>query len=109
VGVFETATDKPIAWTFLGLDGSLTTLHTEPEYRGKGIAKAVAAKIIREYAPELAVDKEGTAWAHADVFVGNVQSEAVCRSLGGEPLWRHYWVRIDVDRAGRLAEDAEKS
>lgn len=99
VGVFEQSTDRTVAWTFLGLDGSLTTLHTEPEYRGKGIAKAVAAKILRAYAVEQAVDDNGTAWGHADVYVGNVQSEAVCRSLGGEPLWKIYWVRIDVAKA----------
>ncbi|KAF2681860.1 hypothetical protein K458DRAFT_308632 [Lentithecium fluviatile CBS 122367] len=104
VGVFEKAKDKVVAWTFLGLDGSLTTLHTEPEYRGRGIAKAVAAKIFREHAPGLAVDDEGNAWAHGDVYAGNVQSESVCRSLGGKPAMRVFWVRIDVARAGALAK-----
>ncbi|KAF2663009.1 hypothetical protein K491DRAFT_686168 [Lophiostoma macrostomum CBS 122681] len=104
VGVFEEHTDTPVAWTFLGLDGSLTTLHTEPQYRGKGIGKAVAAKIFRDYAPELAVDNEGSAWAHADVYKGNVQSEAVCGSLGGSALWTIFWVRVDLWKAGALAE-----
>ncbi|KAL1603981.1 hypothetical protein SLS60_005573 [Paraconiothyrium brasiliense] len=98
VGVFERFTDKPVAWTFLGLDGSLTTLHTEPEWRGKGIAKAVAVKIFMEHAPGLAVDEEGDAWAHADVYLGNVQSESVCRSLGGKPAVKILWVRIDLGR-----------
>ncbi|CAO2656694.1 Nn.00g054970.m01.CDS01 [Neocucurbitaria sp. VM-36] len=106
VGVFEEETDTPVAWTFLGLDGSLTTLHTEEEYRGKGIAKAVAAKIFRQYAPGLAVDEVGnTAWSHADVYVGNMQSESVCRSLGGKAMWRCYWVRIDLEKAGSLAKE----
>jgi len=104
VGVFEEHSDKAIAWTFLGLDGSLTTLHTEPEYRGKGIAKAVAAKIIRDFAPGLAVDDEGDAWCHADVYLGNVQSETVCKSLGGKALWKDYWVRIDLEKAGTLVK-----
>lgn len=103
VGVFEKETDRVVAWTFLGLDGSLTTLHTEPEYRGKGIAKAVAVRIFREHAPGLAVDDEGNAWAHADVYVGNVQSESVCKSLGGKPSVKILWVRIDIGKAGRLA------
>jgi hypothetical protein len=102
VGVFEES-NKPVAWTFLGLDGTLTTLHTEPEHRGKGLAKAVAAKIMREYAPGLAVDDIGNAWSHADVYVGNTQSESVCRSLGGKALWKDYWVRINLDLAGSLA------
>jgi hypothetical protein len=103
VGVFDEQSDKAVAWSFLGLDGSLTTLHTEQEYRGKGIAKAVATRIFREHAPGLAVDGEGNAWSHADVYVGNVQSESVCRSLGGKRLWNYYWVRIDLEKAGELA------
>tara|TARA_R110002003_G_scaffold206_28_gene15936 strand:- start:5991 stop:6584 length:594 start_codon:yes stop_codon:yes gene_type:complete len=104
VGVFEDKSDRVVAWTFLGLDGSLTTLHTELELRGKGIAKAVAARIIREYAPGLAIGDDGNAWSHADVYVDNVQSEKVCRSLGGIALWKDYWVRIDLEKAGSLAE-----
>ncbi|KAF2025812.1 hypothetical protein EK21DRAFT_75506 [Setomelanomma holmii] len=104
VGVFDRKTDTAVAWTFLGLDGSLTTLHTEPELRGKGIAKAVASKIIRKYAPGLAIDNDGNAWSHADVYADNVQSESVCRSLGGKALWKDYWVRIDLDKAGALAK-----
>lgn len=103
LGVFDEE-DKAVAWAFLGLDGSLTTLHTEPEYRGKGIAKALAAKIFRDFAPELAVDEEGVAWAHADVYIGNLQSESVCKSLGGKSMWRHFWVRLDLDRAGNLTK-----
>lgn len=103
VRVFEQATGRAVAWTFLGLDGSLTTLHTEPEYRGRGVAKAVAAKIFREHAPGLAVDEKGNAWAHADVYAGNVQSESVCRSLGGKASAKIFWVRIDIARAGSLA------
>jgi hypothetical protein len=104
VGVFDIQSDKPVAWTFLGLDGSLTTLHTESELRGKGMAKAVAAKIMREYAPGLAVDNDGNAWSHADVYLGNVQSEGVCKSLGGKALWKDYWVRVDLEVAGTLAK-----
>ncbi|KAF2132944.1 hypothetical protein P153DRAFT_333715 [Dothidotthia symphoricarpi CBS 119687] len=104
VGVFEETTNRIVSWTFLGLDGSLTTLHTEPEYRGKGIAKAVAAKVFREYAPDLAVDEDGGAWSHADVYVGNVESESVCRSLAGKAMWKHFWVRIDPDKAGTLGD-----
>jgi hypothetical protein len=104
MGVFDKASDEPVAWTFLGLDGSLTTLHTESEQRGKGIAKAVATKIMREYAPGLAVDDDGNAWSHADVYLGNVQSEGVCKSLGGKPLWKDYWIRVDLEIAGTLAK-----
>jgi ribosomal protein S18 acetylase RimI-like enzyme len=106
VGVFNEENDQAVAWTFLGLDGSLTTLHTEPEYRGKGLAKAVAVRIFRQYAPGLAVDDEGNAWSHGDVYVGNVQSEAVCKSLGGKALSKVYWVRIDLEKAIGLGRRA---
>lgn len=104
VGVFHKSTDEPVAWAFLGLDGSLTSLHTEEEYRGKGIAKAVAARIFRQYAPGLAVDKDGNAWSHADVYTDNLQSEMVCKSLGGKATWKCFWLRIDLQRAGSLAQ-----
>jgi hypothetical protein len=103
LAVYEQDSGRPVAWTFLGLDGSLTTLHTEPEYRGRGIAKTVAAKIISENAAGLATDDNGDAWSHADVYLDNVQSESVCKSLGGKAMWKHFWVRIDLSRAGSLA------
>lgn len=103
VGVFDQETDTPVAWTFLGLDGSLTTLHTEEACRGKGIAKAVAVRVFQQHASGLAVDEEGNAWAHADVYKGNVQSESVCKSLRGKPGWTCFWVRIDLMKAGALA------
>lgn len=104
MAIFDDSTNKPVSWTFLGLDGSLTTLHTEPEYRGRGLAKALAAKIIKDYAPELAVDDQGNAWAHADVYEGNVQSEGVCRSVGGYEGTKIFWIRIDLTRAGTLSK-----
>ena len=106
VGVFEKETNTPVAWTFLGLDGSLVTLHTEEAYRGKGIAKAVAVRLLQTYATGLAVDNEGHDWSHADVYMGNVQSESVCRSLGGVAYWKCFWLRIDLERAGALASMA---
>jgi ribosomal protein S18 acetylase RimI-like enzyme len=102
VAVFDEKTNEIVAWTFLGLDGSLTSLNTMTEYQGRGIAKAVTSKIFREWAG-LAVDEEGNAWANADVYEGNMQSIGVCRSLGGQSMWKTYWVRIDIGKAGHLA------
>ncbi|KAH9879220.1 hypothetical protein J1614_002659 [Plenodomus biglobosus] len=103
LGVFDEDSGAIIAWTFIGLDGSLTTLHTEEKYRGKGIAKAVAASIIRQYAPDSAIDERGNAWSHADVYTNNVQSEMVCKSLGGVAMWKCFWLRVDLAAAGSLA------
>ncbi|KAK8035913.1 hypothetical protein PG991_001986 [Apiospora marii] len=38
----------PIAWCFLGPDGSLSSLHCEEPYRGRGFAKAVAIKLLKD-------------------------------------------------------------
>ena len=36
----------PIAWAYIGADGSLTSLHVEPEHRNLGLAKAVTARLL---------------------------------------------------------------
>ncbi|KAF2751012.1 hypothetical protein M011DRAFT_464802 [Sporormia fimetaria CBS 119925] len=97
--VHEETSGNIVAWAFLGLDGSLTSLHTEDEWRGRGIAKAVSARLFREHSDEMAVDTAGNAWGHADVYLGNEGSEAMCRRLGGRDMWRHFWVRVDLERA----------
>ena len=105
VGVFVTGQGEgaePVAWTFLGVDSSLTTLHVEPEYRGKGLAKAVVRKAWRDHLDCHTGSDESTAaqerWAHADVSTDNVSSNAMCKSLGGEIMWSDYWLTIDLTR-----------
>ncbi|TVY84845.1 hypothetical protein LSUE1_G001122 [Lachnellula suecica] len=82
----ETSSGVPIAWTFLGPDGSLKTLHCEEKYRGQGFAKAVALKLFRENAMTLVPD----GYYHADVAVENLQSQGVCKSLKGTSEWSLY-------------------
>ncbi|KAK3648097.1 hypothetical protein LTR56_002575 [Elasticomyces elasticus] len=86
----------PIAWAFVGLDGSLTTLHVEPEWRGRGLAKAVATKLFRECMDGFWEAQIQTKFAHGFVQVGNEASARVCKSLGGRSQWECYWVRIDL-------------
>ncbi len=80
-------TSDPIAWAFLGLDGSLKTLHCEEAYRGRGLAKAVALKLLHERSTMFSNDGYG----HADVGTGNLASQGVCKSLGGKVEWIDYW------------------
>ncbi|KAK8168658.1 hypothetical protein IWX90DRAFT_483320 [Phyllosticta citrichinensis] len=82
----------PVAWAFLGADGSLCSLHVEPEYRGYGLAKAVARKLFREGFKSFGDELGGL--AHADVAANNVASSAVCLSLGASEGWEVYWVRV---------------
>jgi GNAT superfamily N-acetyltransferase len=93
----DSETSLPIAWTFLGVDASLTSLHVEPEWRGKGLAKKLASKIFGD---RVVFNGEGEEdmWAHADVAVDNLQSQGVCKSLGGEQWWTVYWIRLDLGR-----------
>lgn len=99
VAVFATTEGykRPVAWAFLAVDGSLSSLHVEPEYRGKGLAKAMGRKIFREGWAAFGEDLNGL--AHADVALENIESNGVCKSLGGiDQDWQVYWVRIDLDR-----------
>ncbi|KAF2221774.1 hypothetical protein BDZ85DRAFT_264378 [Elsinoe ampelina] len=92
----------PVAWTFLGVDSSLTTLHVEEEYRGRGLAKRLALKVLREhlgwYVRQYMEGEEvEERWAHADVAISNAPSNGVCKSLGGYTEWADYWFRADLN------------
>ncbi|KAH7035073.1 uncharacterized protein B0I36DRAFT_317549 [Microdochium trichocladiopsis] len=84
-----------VAWAFLGPDSSLTSLHCEPEYRGRGLAKAVAVKIFREHLGRYGDD----GYCFADVAPENKASQGVCKSLGAKAAWRHSWARMDLDKS----------
>ncbi|KAG8164759.1 hypothetical protein KVR01_005034 [Diaporthe batatas] len=80
-----------VAWGFVGVAGTLSTLHVEEPYRGKGMAKAVATKVLREHS----FGDDG--WGSADVHVDNAQSQGVCKALGGEKGWKNCWTVVDLD------------
>jgi len=52
----------PIAWAFLGYDGSLTNLHVEVNYRGRGLAGCMVTKLFENvekiFAGEASLDKD---------------------------------------------------
>ncbi|KAI1734470.1 hypothetical protein F4680DRAFT_462357 [Xylaria scruposa] len=85
----------PIAWAFLGPDSSLSGLHCEEAYRGKGIAKAVAVKVLQDHLKDYSDDGHG--WA--DVAPDNIQSQGVCRSLNGQVKWQISWSRLNLDES----------
>lgn len=87
----------PIAWAFVGLDASVTTLHVEPEWRGRGLAKVLMMKLLQEKTVQFhepGLEKLG----HAVVIVGNTASERVCKSVGGVSEWECYWLRVDLGK-----------
>lgn len=91
---------SPVAWGFLGLDGSLATLHVEPEHRGKGLAVLLSREVMRR---GMASGKYGApgplAYAHADVALGNKASRRVMEKVGGkEWRWSVTWAVVEVVR-----------
>ncbi|KAI3535685.1 acetyltransferase [Colletotrichum filicis] len=77
----------PIAWSFLGTDASLSSLHCELPYRQRGYAKALASKLIKRGTSEYGAD----GWASADVAPYNTGSKKMCQSLGGRHTWNVSW------------------
>lgn len=96
---------EPVAWGFLGLDASLTTLHVEPAYRGLGLAKSLSLKLFSDDmeiycqhnpTPTGNNNYVGERSAHADVAIDNKASQGVCESLGGKWNFEVFWIRVDL-------------
>ncbi|WYZ40809.1 hypothetical protein EsH8_IV_001150 [Colletotrichum jinshuiense] len=77
----------PIAWSFLGTDGSLSSLHCEEPYRKRGYAKALATRLFKRSISEYGSD----GWGFADVAPDNVGSRGMCKSLNGRQSWNCSW------------------
>ena len=101
VALFFEDQDDPIGWGFLGRDASISSLHTEPEHRGKGLAVALSGELLRRQrraSAGLSGHHGGQTWAHADVSETNTGSRRVMEKLGGAPKWRVAWTEIDLEK-----------
>ncbi|UKZ61478.1 uncharacterized protein TrAtP1_002744 [Trichoderma atroviride] len=78
----------PIVWGLVGIDGSLISIHCEEPYRRQGLAKKLAAKLLREKSTLSASD----GLIAADVSPTNASSRAMCKALGGKPDWTTSWI-----------------
>lgn len=93
-----------VAWGFVGVDGSLSTLHVEPWERGRGVGKAVAGRLVGMVGGSKGMGGDGEGggggegWVSGDVAVGNEGSEGVMRGVGGERRWMVRWVAVDLGR-----------
>ncbi|KAH0443622.1 acetyltransferase [Colletotrichum camelliae] len=83
----------PIAWSFLGTDASLSSLHCEEPYRKRGYAKTLAAKLFKRSTSEYGPD----GWYSADVAPDNLGSRGMCKSLGGRHGWNVSWNLLLLD------------
>lgn len=92
IAVLERATGDPVAWSFL-VTGSMSTLHVEEAWRGRGIAKLMAAKCVR-----MGMDIHEDQYGYAHVALDNTPSRRVCESIGGRVQSRVYWLRVDLSK-----------
>ncbi|KAK8075741.1 hypothetical protein PG997_010404 [Apiospora hydei] len=113
---------KAVAFAFAAGDGSVRTLHVDPAYRRRGLAKAVVARllgmglfepprdgplaarpeVLEELLAENGEQAEATL-AFAGIEESNTGSIRTFRALGGKWLWDVYWIYLDLDRARELA------
>lgn len=100
VGLFNE--DKvPIAWGMLSKDGSISSLHTEPEYRGKGLAEVVSRRLFADQLQIFMDDTDPGAvdtvvYCHADVSAANHASTRVMEKLGGKVMWKVAWIEVEL-------------
>lgn len=87
-----------VAWAFLGLDASLTSLHVDENLRGSGMGKKVAqlAFGLLPDATGFPGIQDGEEWCHGDTEWSNLGSIGVMRGLGGEFGWNCHWVSLDL-------------
>nr|OQO30562.1 hypothetical protein B0A51_01188 [Rachicladosporium sp. CCFEE 5018] len=102
LGLFPTSgsvheQSSPVAWAFVGLDASLTTLHVEPAYRRMGLAQKLTTKLFRDEMGLFFADGMEKL-AQGYVIVGNEASKGMCESLGGMAEWTVYWVRVNLGK-----------
>jgi hypothetical protein len=98
IALFSDDQEDPIAWALIGLDGSLTSLHVEEEWRKRGLGVLVARKIFRD---GMAVfwKHSGAAdprFAHAYVAEGNIASESLLRKAEGVFGWNVHWIHTNL-------------
>lgn len=103
-----------VAWAFLGVDGSLNSLHVEPAHRGKGLARFVVGELIRsgvggkgggmteEEREEGEENEKG--WISSDVYWDNEGGHGVARGLGGRGGWVNRWVGCNLRRVKEVWE-----
>lgn len=94
-GIIHAANSDPIAWGFLGIDGSLSTLHTEPHYRGNGLGVQISRHLFQSQG---ALFDARTDWAHADVSEENYESRRVMEKIGGNVVWESFWIEVELER-----------
>jgi hypothetical protein len=98
VGIFSDGQEDPIAWALIGLDGSLTSLHVEADWRRRGLGVLTAQKMFRDGMEVFWANDEasGPRFAHAYVAKGNIASEKLLHSAKGALGWNVHWIHTNL-------------
>lgn len=92
--VYRDGSEEPVAWAFLGTDGTLATLHVEEEVRGLGLAGVVGREVMRRGIEEDMSLNDG--WMHSNAAEDNLASRRVMEKLGGRVGWMVCWCVLEV-------------
>jgi len=99
VGLLYDGQATPVGWGFLGKDASISSLHTEPEHRGNGLAVLLTQELLRRQGASVEDgEQRTTSWGHADVLESNTSSRRVMEKLGAQVMWRVAWIEIDLEK-----------
>lgn len=106
---------KAVAFGFSSGDGSLRTLHVDPEVRRQGFAKAIVKRLLNSgvFAPPkegpFAADSEvheefeqPHPLAYSSVEKSNVASIKTFERIGARWRWDVYWLWVDLDKASEM-------
>ncbi|KAK0391020.1 hypothetical protein NLU13_0522 [Sarocladium strictum] len=106
---------KTVAFGFASGDGSLRTLHVDPDFRRQGLAKTVVARLLNSgvfappkegpFAAERKVYEEleePHPFAYASIERSNVASIKTFEGIGARWKWDVYWLWLDLDKAGEM-------
>ncbi|KAK9771034.1 hypothetical protein AB5N19_08321 [Seiridium cardinale] len=101
---------RAVAFAFASGDGSVRTLHVDPEHRRQGLATAVVQRLLRtgafeppESGPlaatgEVTRQMEPTTLAFTSIEGSNTGSIRTFKAVGGKWYWDVYWLWLDLDR-----------
>jgi ribosomal protein S18 acetylase RimI-like enzyme len=106
---------KAIAFAFASGDGSVRTLHVDPDYRRRGLAKMVVRRLLDtgvfeppaegplaadpEVLAEMEMAGNGGPLAFTGIAEGNVSSVRTFQAVGARWRWDVYWLVLDLSRS----------
>ncbi|KAH0833671.1 hypothetical protein FOPE_03362 [Fonsecaea pedrosoi] len=102
LGVFYRDQPDPVGWGFLGKDASLSSLHTEPEHRGRGLAVALARELLKRQHVVSPFAAAAAAAAAAEVAAQDKAATAKTPSntaTPAPPSGSYIWAHADVSQS----------